>query len=63
MERIPYKDMTKDIDEDDAFDPDDGDVNWDQIELLARQIEDIQGMEDPDQRLAAAKAWAAELAQ
>jgi len=48
---------------DDAYDAGDSDVDWDQVDVVAQQIDLIEAIEDPDERLAAAKAWAADLAR
>lgn len=50
-----------DIDPDDAYDPLDEEVDWSQLETLVDQVTAIQSIEDPDERLAAAREWAAQL--
>ena len=48
--------------DDDAAAFDDWDEqDWSDVELVAEQIEAIEAIEDPVQRKAAAKAWAAAL--
>lgn len=50
-----------DIEADDVYTEGDDEVNWDQVETVASQIESIEAIEDSDERLDAAKAWASEL--
>jgi hypothetical protein len=50
-----------DITPDDVYTEGDEDVNWDQVDELAEQIEAIQFIPDDADRLAAAKSWVAEL--
>jgi len=50
-----------DIDTDDVFTPGDEEVDWTRVEQVAGQIEFINSIEDPDERLEEAKGWAAEL--
>lgn len=46
----------------DSYDADDHLVDWSQVDVVAGQIADIQAIEDDAERLAAAKRWAAEMA-
>jgi hypothetical protein len=50
-----------DMEPDDAHDPDDGNVDWSNVEQVASQIDSINAIEDEDERTEAAKQWAAEL--
>lgn len=50
-----------DITPEDVFTPGDEEVDWSRVEELKTQIDEIQAIEDPEVRLSAAKAWAAEL--
>ena len=58
MSDIEFGDITPD----DAYSEGDEEVDWSQVDRVASQVESIQEIEDPDERLEAAKAWAAELA-
>lgn len=53
---------TPDGDADDAYDPEDGSVDWTHVDELTAEHERILSIEDPDERLAAARAHVAELA-
>ena len=46
---------------DDVYTVGDDQVDWSRLKEIAEQIEDIRAIEDPAERLAAAKAWVAEL--
>jgi len=48
---------------DDAFDPHDEEVNWDNVEQLAADYEQILSIEDDAKRLAAAQAYVTKLAE
>lgn len=50
-----------DITPDDVYTEGDDEVDWSQVDRVASQIESIQEIDDDDERLEAAKAWAAEL--
>lgn len=50
-----------DISPDDVFTVGDEDVSWAEVERLASQIESIDAIEDPEERLTAAKNWAYEM--
>ena len=50
-----------DIEPDDAFDADDGAVDWANVAEVARQIAQINAIGDDAARLTAARKWAAEL--
>jgi hypothetical protein len=50
-----------DIDADDVHDDNDGEVDWSNVEKVASQVESIDAIDYDDERLEAAKAWAAEL--
>jgi len=56
-----YEDEFGDITPDDVFTDGDADVDWSQVERVQGQVESIDAIEDDDERLAAAKAWAEEL--
>ncbi|MET0786324.1 MAG: hypothetical protein ABWY25_06420 [Paenisporosarcina sp.] len=58
MSDIEFGDSTPD----DAYSAGDEDVNWDQVERVASQIESINAIDNPHERLEAAKTWAKELA-
>jgi len=55
------EDEIGDIDADDVFDPDDGDINWDKVETVQQQVDEINAIEDPDEQLVAAAEWASNL--
>lgn len=50
-----------DITPDDVFTVGDEAVDWSQVERLASQIESINAIDDPEERLTAAKNWAYEM--
>jgi hypothetical protein len=50
-----------DITPDDAFTPGEEEVDWSRVEELKEQIDEIQNIENPDERLQATKEWAARL--
>jgi hypothetical protein len=50
-----------DINSDDVFTDGDEEVNWDLVDMVDSQIDDINAIEDEDERLAAAKKWVEEL--
>jgi len=50
-----------DITSDDVYTEGDSDVNWDQVDEVAEQIEAIQFIPDDEERLKAAKQWVNEL--
>jgi hypothetical protein len=50
-----------DITSDDVYTEGDEDVNWDQVEAVASQIDSIQAIENDQDRLEAAQIWATEL--
>jgi hypothetical protein len=58
MSDIEFGDITPD----DVYTEGDDEVNWDQVDRVASQISSIEEIDDPEERLEAAKAWAAELA-
>ena len=51
-----------DAEPDDGYSADDTDVDWSNVDDVAKQVAFINAIGDPAARLAAAKAWAAELA-
>ena len=50
-----------DIEPDDAFDAADDAVDWSHVDEVARQVAQINAIDDPAQRKLAARKWAAEL--
>lgn len=60
MSDTPH-DAIPDATPDDSFDPDDHLVDWSNVDTVAAQIEAINAITDPAERLEAAKRWAAEL--
>ena len=50
-----------DIEPEDVAAEEDTDVDWSQVEKLASQIDSIETIERDDERLEAARKWAAEL--
>jgi hypothetical protein len=57
MSDIEYGDITPD----DVYTEGDDEVNWDQVETVASQIESIEAIDEPNERLEAAKQWVSEL--
>lgn len=55
------KSYTDDGGPDDTYTEGDEDIDWSNVEVVAEQIDAINAIDDPAERLAAAKAWAAEL--
>ena len=57
MSDIDFGDITPD----DVYTEGDDKVNWDQVEAVASQIASIEAIDEPDERLEAAKTWVSEL--
>jgi hypothetical protein len=53
--------MSNDPDDDAAAFDDIAEVDWSQVDRVQEQIDEIEAIEDPAERKAAAKRWAAEL--
>lgn len=51
-----------DFEPDDAFTVGDEDIDWSEVERVVGQIESIEGIENDEERLEAAKEWASNLA-
>jgi hypothetical protein len=60
-QRMSDEDTIGDIDPDDTHDPEDGNVDWSNIDRVQRQVEEIDSIEYDDDRLDAAIEWADKL--
>lgn len=59
MAKVPF--TFGDDTRDDVFTVGDELIDWSRLKEVAEQIAEIQSIDDPDDRLSAAKAWVAEM--